>query len=175
MSKRPIDQAEEPRPHDRRLYRWVLLAAAVLILVSMGFVVWRVAFNTTTGPSGALYDTSSMFRETRGFPDPGNPCMVLQNSLVASKSMDQRNAYSYLSKGLHSEVPYDRFVENNKSNRHLFDGVRAYRFPDYEVKGTAASAKGYIDYVSGGSSEVRAEFAWQDGQWKIARMTVIFH
>jgi hypothetical protein len=172
--KRPIDRADEPRPYDRRLYPWVLLAAAVLILVTTGFVVWRVAFNTTTRPSGGLYDTSSIFHEPRGFPDPDNPCMVLQKNLVASRNGDDRRAYGYLSKGLQAEVPYERFVENNGSNRHLFDDVRAYRFPSCEVNATAASVKGYIDYKTGGSSEVQAEFAWQDGQWKIARITVIF-
>lgn len=170
--RRPVGQAEEPRSYDRLLYPWVLITAAILILLAGGFAVWRVAFNTTTRPAG-LFDTTSVFHPAAGFPDPGNPCMVVQKNLVATGDGDDRLAYEYLSEGLRSEVPFDRYEENNRGNRHLFERVRAYRFPSFEPDGTAASATGYIDYTTGGSAEVRAEMAWQDGRWKIARITVI--
>lgn len=175
MSEHPIYEAAEPRAHDRRLYPWVLLAAAVIIVLVVAFVVWRVAFDTTDmSTGGARFDFRSVFYDVHGFPDPANPCMVLQDHLEATRLEEYRLAYGYLAPGLQAEVPYDAFVRNCKENRVLLEDVDRYACKTYTVDGTSAAAKGSIFYGKGGKSEIEAVFASEDGRWRITRLTVIF-
>jgi hypothetical protein len=171
---RPLDEATEPRSYDRRFYASVLLAAFVMIVLVVGFAVYRLAFNTEPPPSGPSVDLTSLSTGGKALPDPQNPCIVLQEHLEAVRKGSYRTAYGFFCQGLKKTNSLDAFTSNARANKLLFNDVSAYRFNGYRVNGTAASATGYIVYESGGRSRVDAQFAREGNSWKVALMTVIY-
>ena len=172
--RRPFYEASEPRGYDRRFYAGVLLVAFLLILAVVGFAVYRTAFNTETPQPGPVFDLSSLYTGGSGLPDPANPCIVLQEHLEATRTSANRKAYGCLCQGLKKITSFDQFVSNARTDRLLFREVAGYRFARYKINGTAASATGFITYKTGGSSKVDAQFAREEGSWRIALMTVIY-
>lgn len=172
--RRPFYEASEPRGYDRRFYAGVLLVAFLLILAVVGFAVYRTALTTETPSPGPSFDFSSLYPSGSGLPDPANPCIVLQEHLEATRTGAYREAYGYLCRGLKKITSFDQFVSNAGTDRLLFREVAGYRFARYKINGTAAGATGFITYKTGGRSKVDAQFAREDGSWRIALMTVIY-
>jgi len=171
---RPLDEATEPRSYDRRFYAGVLLAAALLIAVVIGFAVYRTVFYKEPVRSGPAFDLSSLAAGGGELPDPRNPCVVIQEYLEATRRKSYRKAYSFLCRGLKKESSMEDFLSNARRNSLLFGDISAYLFRDYHTNGGAADTKGYIVYKSGGRSRVEATFAREGSSWKIALMTVIY-
>lgn len=147
----------------------------IVIVLCVGFVVYRFAFNRQKAPDEAPYDLSSYFMVgTSGLPDPSNPCVVLQEYLELTRRESYERAYEYLCAGLKQEVSLEEFMVNSKKNSLLFRDVEQYDFSSYRVDGTAASAGGYIEYLPGGRSRVEAAFAKEEGDWRIALVTVVY-
>lgn len=171
---RPLDEATEPRSYDRRFYAGVLLSATLLIVVVIGFAVYRTAFYKEAPRSEPTFDLSSLAASNGGLPDPLNPCVVLQEHLEATRRKSYRKAYDYLCQGLKRESSLADFISNAQVNSLLFNDIEAYRFRDYQTDAGSASASGYVVYKSGGRSRVEATFAREGDHWKIALITVIY-
>lgn len=172
--KRPFYEAVEPRGYDRRFYAGALLLAFILIVAATAYAVYRTAFNTEPPPPGPSFDLTGFSSDTNLQPDPGNPCIVLQEHLEATRRGSYRSAYRFLCEGLKKVTTYDQFVANAKANSLLFRDVDGYRCSDCEIKGTAANAVGYVEYKAGGRSKVETQFAREGDSWRIALMTLIY-
>ena len=172
--KRPVYEASEPRAYDRRFYAGTLLLAFILIVAATAFAVYSTAFKTEPPPPGPLFDLTGFSTDRSRLPDPGNPCVVLQEHLEATRNGSYRSAYSFLCQGLKKATPYDRFVANARANNLLFRDIAGYRCSGYEANGTAANVTGYVTYKAGGRSRVETQFAREGDSWRIALMTVIY-
>lgn len=170
-----ISKATEPRSYDRRFYARVLIVGLILILISIGVLVYDVAFKTVEPPKGPTFDLESLFmKKSRLIPDPKNPCIIIQEHLEATRTGSYRLAYSYLSRELKKLVSLEEFAANADDNSILLRDVKAYKFPDYTTDGAAASASGFLEYNSGGKSKIDAVFIREGDSWKISGMTLIF-
>ena len=168
-------QAEEPRSYDRRFYARVLLAAFIVIILCIVLVTYLFVVDGGEKAGPARFDLSSLFTDgSRALPDPHNPCMVLQEYLELTSRKSYERAYDYLSEGLKKEVSLDEFVSNSEKNSLLFNDVERYRFSQYTVEETAATANGYMEYGTGGRSLVEVAFAKEDNGWRIALVTVVY-
>jgi len=168
-------QAEEPRSYDLRFYGRVLLAAFILIILCAGFVTCSLVVNRGKQTGPARYDLSSLFKAgTQAFPDPSNPCILLQEYLELTSRGSYERAYDYLCEGLKKEVSFEEFVANSEKNSLLFRDVERYRFSQYGVDGTTASTSGYMEYGVGGRSLVEAAFTKEEDGWRIALVTVVY-
>ena len=173
--KRTLLETEEPRSYDRRFYARALLASFLVIVVTAGFLVYRLAVYSEPPPRGPSFDLSSLFVGGIGaLPDPRNPALVLQEHLEATRQRSYRKAYEYFCGGLKSQVSLRDFRVNAASNSLLFEEIKDYRFGTYEVTGTSARTSGCIIYHNGAKSRVDAEFAREGGEWKIALVTVVY-
>lgn len=171
----PVTRAVEPRGYDRRFYASALLVGFLFIFLATSLLIYHYAFKTVTVVPGVVFDLSSLFvKGSAGLPEASNPCMVLQDHLEATRTRRYREAYGYLCEGLRKQVTLEGFIASARANSLLFRAASRYSFPSFEVKGTAAGAKGYIEYQVGGRSLVEAAFAKEGALWRIAQMTVIY-
>lgn len=151
------------------------MVAALTIAIASGFVVYTFLLRTVEPSRGPTFDLGSLFIQGKSLvPDPYNPCIALQEHLEATRQKSYSNAYSYLWEGLQRSVSPADFVANVRSNSLLFRDISGYEFHQYEVNGTSAGAKGYVEYRTGGRSRVEAAFAREGNQWRISEMTMIY-
>ena len=164
---------------NRRVFVSVILTGALLIALTAGFSIYRLAFNTVVQAPSPAYDLASLRisgRQPQAPPqvDASNPCMVLQEHLELLRQRDYAQAYQYLCSGLQKMTSLAEFTDNAKRNAPLFRDIKAYKFGSYHCSGTAASVDGYLVYAGGGRSKVQAQLSRQADGWKIAFTTVIY-
>lgn len=169
-----VFEATEPRGYDRRFYAGSLLLAFTLIVLTAGFGIYMTAFNPAPPAPSPYFDFSTLLTGGRSLADRANPALVLQEHLEAIHTRAFHTAYGHLCSGLARTTGYEEFVSNASENRPLFQDIENYSFPGFELRGTAASVSGYVNYSGGGRSRVRADFAREGDGWKLAIMTVIY-
>ena len=164
---------------NRRVFMSVIVTGVLLIALTAGFSVYRVAFNREVVPPSPTYDLNSLKiggSQPQAPPgvDAGNPCIVLQEHLELLRRKDYAQAYEYLCSGLKSMTSLAEFTDNARRNAPIFRDVEAYKFSSFDTSGTAAGVDGYMVYIGGGRSRVKAQLSKQADEWKIAFMTVIY-
>ena len=148
------------------------MTGLLLIAAAIGIAAWWVSSRTPAPPEGPTFDFSSLL--PAGLPDPGNPCIVLQEHLEATRRGSYRRAYAQLSAGLRNTTSYEQFAANARANELLFKGVAGYRCETWDVEGDEADAVVFVEYGAGGRSRAEARFSRDNGGWKIDLVTVIY-
>lgn len=167
-------EATEPRRYDRKVYAGALLLAFIAILLTVGFAVYSTVFSADVENDPPYFDLTSLVPAGGVLPDPSNPAIRLQEHIEALHRKSFRRAYEDLCEGLRKTTTYEEFVSNASENEALFQEIAGYSVPSFEVRGTAASVTGYVNYPAGGRSRASADFAREEDGWKIAIMTLIY-
>ncbi len=162
-------------PARRRYYKLALICALLLILIVTGYVVYNTSFKKVKVSAKPSFDLSSIFFQGKTLPpDPGNPCVVVQSELEATRLSLFQDAYSLLSSGLKGQVTFEQFAKNAKENMLLLRNMSAFQFPGYTITDATAAVSGYVTYRTGGRSKVEAFLQKEDGAWHISRLTLVY-
>jgi hypothetical protein len=177
--RRTAEPSDAPDHHNMRFRIVVASACILMIALAIGFVIYRLAFNTVEAVPEPRFDLSSLiFRSNAGpsaaFVDVGNPAIAVQEHLELLRRKDYTIAYKDLSSGLHRVTPLEQFRSNAALNLPLFRDISSYSFPSVVVEGDSATASGYVRYDNGGRSRVDASFVKEGGKWKLALLTMVY-